>query len=177
MGGELGITTTVGVGSIFRFTLPFATAAEGAAPPPSETASPLPLGKTGRALQILVAEDNRVNQMLVQSMLRKMGHSVEVADDGLAALNKVKAGTFDVVVMDMQMPVMDGEAATAAIRALPPPKRHIPVLALTADVMPEHRERYLAAGVSGLLAKPIDWLALSAELEAVGRASSSEAEP
>jgi CheY-like chemotaxis protein len=68
--------------------------------------------------------------------------------------------------MDMQMPVMDGEDATLAIRALPPPKCNIPILALTADVMPEHRERYLRAGVNAMVAKPIDWGALAAALEA-----------
>ncbi|MEI7607322.1 MAG: response regulator [Rhodospirillaceae bacterium] len=104
-----------------------------------------------------------------------MGHAVDAVEDGLAALNRVTAADYDVVIMDMQMPVMDGEEATAAIRALPRPKGAVPVLALTADVMPEHRERYPAAGVNGLVPKPIDWPSFAAALDACADGRSPEA--
>ncbi len=96
-----------------------------------------------------------------------------MVDTGRAALAALTAGTgtgagtgtFDIVLMDMQMPEMDGSEATRALRALPPPLGRIPVLALTADVLPEHRERFLAAGVDDLVPKPIDWNVLAAALE------------
>ena len=169
MGGEIRVESQPDVGTTFRISLPFAIgkAEDVSSGNIIQAASALPL----RPLSILVAEDNRINRMLVQSMLRKTGHEVTVAEDGRQALAAVIAGDFDIVLMDMQMPEMDGEEATAAIRALPYPKNQIPVLALTADVMVEHRARYLKAGVNDLVAKPIDWEVLSA---ALSKATSKE---
>ena len=164
MGGGISVESKPDVGTTFRITLPFGI--EDAAEFLSDTVVSSPPAQPARQLRILLAEDNRINRMLVQSMLRKSGHEVTVAEDGFQALNAVIAGDFDIVLMDMQMPEMDGEEATAAIRALPPPKNRIPVLALTADVMVEHRGRYLRAGVDDLVAKPIDWKVLSDAIEA-----------
>ena len=161
MGGEIGVDSRPGQGSRFWFTLDLEASSE---PRPAEAAVPAP-GEM-RPLRILLAEDNRINQMLVSAMLTKFGHSVEVADNGRAALAALAERPFDVVLMDMQMPEMDGTEATLAIRALPPPRGRIPVLALTADVLPEHRERFLAAGVDEFVPKPIDWAVLAAALEA-----------
>ena len=165
MGGRVGVESQPGIGSLFWFSLPFKLANQSPRLPVAATTAAAtamePSGQTSRPLRILLAEDNRINQMLIRSMLQKYGHSVEIADNGRQALDAVTNQEFDIVLMDMQMPEMDGEEATAAIRALPPPKNAIPVLALTADVMAEHRARYLRAGVNELVAKPIDWQVLS----------------
>jgi signal transduction histidine kinase/ActR/RegA family two-component response regulator len=168
MGGEIGVQSEPGLGATFWFTLPFALGA-GAVPPDLLPATPPPLPLPWRPLRILLAEDNRINQMLVRSMLQKFGHTVQVVENGRQAVDAVVAGDVDIVLMDMQMPEMDGEQATQAIRALPPPKNRLPVLAFTADVMAENRERYLRAGVNDLVAKPIDWETLSDALEAQTR--------
>ncbi|MEI6559755.1 MAG: ATP-binding protein [Rhodospirillaceae bacterium] len=167
MGGEIGVESRPGAGTTFRFTVRFACAAAETPPPVPVTAAS---ERPPPSLHILLAEDNRINQMLVRSMLQKLGHQVQVVENGRQALDAVSVGAIDVVLMDMQMPEMDGEEATRAIRALPPPRNRIPVLALTADVMAEHRERYLRAGVDDLIPKPIDWNLLADALKAHARA-------
>ncbi len=174
MGGEIGVDAIPGVGATFRVTLPFEIAAAVQSP----AAVPRP-GSTGRErdrcpLRILVAEDNRINRMLVCSMLTKSGHVVTAVENGKEALEAVTADEFDIVLMDMQMPIMDGEEATRAIRALPLPKNGIPILALTADVMTEHCGRYLRAGVDDTIAKPIDWEVLSRALDTFARSPGGE---
>jgi len=163
MGGTIGVDSQPGTGTRFWFTLPFQSAPGDATPRPGKT-SPTETMTVLRPLRILLAEDNRINQMLVSTMLRKAGHTVDVVDNGLLAVAAVTHQTFDVVLMDMQMPEMDGEQATRAIRAFPSAQSRIPIVALTADAMPEHCARYLAAGVNDLVAKPIDWDALLASL-------------
>ena len=164
MGGDIGVQSQPGDGATFWFSLPFDFGDAAVLAAPDSPAIPPAPARPQRPLSILLAEDNRINQMLVRSMLQKFGHSVRVAENGRQALDAVIAEDFDAVLMDMQMPEMDGEEATRRIRALPPPKNRVPVLALTADVMLEHRERYLRAGVDELVAKPIDWLVLSEAL-------------
>ena len=115
----------------------------------------------GRRYRILLAEDNAVNQMLAIRLLEKGGHSVTVAGNGLQALAALEQGPFDLILMDVQMPEMDGLEATAAIRGQERAAgRHIPIIALTAHAMKGDRERCLAAGMDEYLAKPLQVAAL-----------------
>jgi CheY-like chemotaxis protein len=108
------------------------------------------------ALRILVVEDNPVNQRLAQRLLEKHGHAVTVAGNGREALSVLDGAAFDVVLMDVQMPEMDGLEATAAIRSRERGTgRRLPIIALTAQAMIGDRDRCLAAGMDGYLAKPV----------------------
>ena len=113
--------------------------------------------KTTKRLHILLAEDNRVNQLVAARMLEKMGHSVSVADDGKEALSAFESDSFDLVLMDVQMPRMDGFEATKAIRER---ERHtgghVPIVALTAHATGEDRDECVARGMDGYLTKPIN---------------------
>jgi CheY-like chemotaxis protein len=122
-----------------------------------------------RPLNVLVAEDNVINQRVVQAMLTHAGHSVRIAANGVEAVAAVADGTFDAVLMDMQMPVLDGIGATRQIRALPAPKGCVPIIALTADAMTGAREYYVEAGMDDYLSKPISSAALMEMLERLVR--------
>jgi CheY-like chemotaxis protein len=106
-------------------------------------------------LRVLLAEDTPTNQLLVVHALSKRGHEVEVARDGRAAVDFARRRAYDLILMDLQMPGMDGFEAAAAIRELPGLER-TPIIALTAHTMVGDRERYLAAGMEGYLPKPLD---------------------
>jgi two-component system, sensor histidine kinase and response regulator len=109
-----------------------------------------------RRLQVLVAEDNQVNQLVARRIFEKLGHQVTVVNNGREALAAVQAGQFDLIAMDVQMPEMDGLAATGALRELEKTSgTHVPILAMTAHAMKGDRERCLAAGMDGYTSKPI----------------------
>ena len=110
----------------------------------------------GRRLRILLAEDNKINQQLVTMLLRKADHQVDVVENGALAVEAVRAADYDLVLMDVQMPVLDGVEATKRIRALPAPKNRVPIIALTAHAMTGAKEEYLAAEMDDYLPKPID---------------------
>jgi CheY-like chemotaxis protein len=121
-----------------------------------------------RPLKILLAEDNPVNQMTATTMLEKLGHAVTVANNGREAVDKVQGEQFDVVFMDVQMPEMDGLAATGQIRALEKQTRkHVPIVAMTAHAMKGDKERCLEAGMDNYVSKPIRRKELSAVIEAI----------
>jgi CheY-like chemotaxis protein len=105
--------------------------------------------------RVLLVEDNDINQLVASALLADLGLEVEVADDGAIALERVRERDYDAVFMDVQMPVMDGLAATRAIRALPG-RRDLPIIAMTANVMTGDRETCTAAGMNDYLGKPID---------------------
>jgi len=155
MGGEIVVSSAPGTGTTFVFTLPLARAElEPAAPRPAAAAAPPPVTREAGVL-ILLAEDNPVNAKLARKVLEGAGYRVELAEDGLQALARFRAGGCDLVVMDIQMPNMDGIEATRAIRAEEAgSEQHIPILALTANASPEDQERYLAAGMDAFMAKP-----------------------
>ena len=128
-------------------------------------AAPANLPRTGMAgARVLLAEDNDVNRMLATQMLEKLGHHVAVASDGQEALKKVATESFDIVLMDCQMPVMDGYEATGLIRKMSGNARYIPIIALTANAMQGDKEKCLAAGMDGYLSKPFKSAELSAAL-------------
>jgi CheY-like chemotaxis protein len=115
---------------------------------------PVPAAVAPASVRVLVVDDNEVNLLIAREMLLSAGLSVETADNGAEALGRVTGGRFDVVLMDMQMPVMDGLEATRRIRQLPGLQR-LPVLAMTANAMAADRERCLQAGMDEVLVKPI----------------------
>ena len=156
MGGRLWLESAVGQGSTFHVTArmgrrPVAAAASPALPESRPTAP-----TRCAHLRILVAEDNAVNQRLVSRMLEKRGHRVTVVGDGHEVLASLARQAFDLVLMDVQMPVMDGFEAAAQIRAQEQATgQHLPILALTARAMQGDAERCLAAGMDGYLSKPL----------------------
>jgi len=117
-----------------------------------------------RSLAVLLAEDGAVNQLLVKRLLERAGHFVTVVDSGAQAVEAFARSPYDVVLMDLQMPDMDGLEATMSIRARETNGRRVPVIALTAHAMGGDRERCLAAGMDGYLSKPIRADALLASL-------------
>ncbi len=167
MNGQIWAESEPGLGSTFHFTFAMkpgqAPAAEQAAGPPSPTALP------ERPLQILLAEDNLVNQQVVTRLLKRRGHRPTVAANGAEALLLLERGSFDLVLMDVQMPELDGLEATRIIRSgvLSGIDPRIPIIALTAHAMPEDKERFLAEGMTDYLSKPIDDRQLFGSIEAL----------
>ena len=108
-------------------------------------------------LHILVADDNVVNQLLAEAYMFKLGHYCDVVANGVEALRQVQAAHYDLILMDVQMPEMDGPSATRAIRALALPLGGIPIIALTANAMASDRDHYLAAGMDDYVSKPFEF--------------------
>jgi CheY-like chemotaxis protein len=108
-----------------------------------------------RSAHVLVVDDNATNRMVAQALCEMFDCTCESANDGAEAVEAVKGGRFDLVLMDIKMPVMDGVAATRAIRALPGPAGRVPIIALTANAEPEDADGYLAAGMNGVVEKPM----------------------
>ncbi len=161
MGGRIDVQSAPGQGSTFQVVLPLERGEGTAAVAPAPTAPPT----VSRPRRILVAEDNGVNQIIIKAMLEQLGHYCDLVSDGLEVLRQVQAGPYDLVLMDVQMPHMDGEAATRAIRALPGPVARIPIVAMTANAMVQDRAASLAAGMNDHVAKPIDLNLLAQAIE------------
>jgi signal transduction histidine kinase/CheY-like chemotaxis protein len=163
MGGRVAVTSVEGRGSAFSFELPMEwlhpSALVTAATPEAEPALP--------ALRVLAADDNPTNQMLLTAMLEPLGAELVLAADGAEALAAFAGGRFDVVLMDVQMPVMNGVDAAQAMRALEARRglKPTPIVAVSANVMSHQVEEYLAAGMNGFVAKPIEMAALIAAIE------------
>ncbi len=159
MEGEIGCHDASGGGALFWFEIPLrATTMPGAesAMPGGAVAEP----SEQAPQRILVVDDVAANRQIAQAMLRSAGHIVEAAEDGAGALLALSNGSFDAVLMDLQMPGMDGFEVTRRIRALPPPSCAVPVIALTASALPDQIEATRRAGMDAHLAKPIDRQAL-----------------
>jgi signal transduction histidine kinase/FixJ family two-component response regulator/HPt (histidine-containing phosphotransfer) domain-containing protein len=160
MQGEIGVESAPGRGSTFwlELTLPLGELAP-ELPPAHETAA-----EAGRPLRILVAEDNALNQQVALGLLTRQGHVVEIVADGREAVEAVRAQSYDVVLMDVHMPELDGLAATREIRRLGGERGRVPIIALSASVLPTETEQCLAAGMDAHLAKPIAPAALAEAL-------------
>jgi len=151
MGGDIAVSSQAGVGSRFVVTLPLPEVAAPAGAMPGLAADGT---APTRPLRVLVAEDHPVNRAYLEAVLDKLGHQAVFSEDGEQAVRAVQAQEFDVVLMDLHMPLMDGFAAARAIRAMPPPKGELPIIALTADAFQKSQERARQAGMNGFLTKP-----------------------
>jgi signal transduction histidine kinase/FixJ family two-component response regulator len=154
MGGQIGVDSTKGISSAFWFTVCYQPAKKAVVATDRRVA--LDRWVASRPLRILVAEDNAVNQHMIRAFLNKLDHSVEIAKDGQCAIDLLNTGDFDLVLMDIRMPVMDGLEATASIRAMDNPKSNIPIIALTADISAGNISEYMSVGMNAICGKPIE---------------------
>jgi CheY-like chemotaxis protein len=159
MGGEMDFTSREGEGSTFWFEVT-APPAQALVAPVRDVFAEAPLA----GLRALVVDDNATNRLVGVKSLEALGAEAEAADGGEAAIAAVQARPFDIVLMDVNMPGMDGLEATRRIRALAGPASAIPIVALTADVMNHHRLSYMAAGMNGMVPKPFSPSALVSEI-------------
>jgi PAS domain S-box-containing protein len=174
MGGEVGVQSSPGKGSTFYFTVPL-RAAFGEVEGPASAKTSLPDEAGGgegerngdQGVSILLAEDNKINRMVTEKLVEKLGHRIHSVEDGRQAVAEVGNGSYDLVLMDAQMPVMDGIEATHAIRngEAGEKVKDIPIVALTAHALSDEKEHFLSEGMNGFVSKPIDKETLQSVLE------------
>ena len=150
-GGSIQVKSKKGIGSTFGFTLPYRKAKQQTLPPPEEAEVP-----SLNNIRVLLVEDNPSNRMVACSFLGKIGVQVTIAENGLEALRLIQSQSFDIILMDLQMPRMDGYEATQAIRRLGGKFKKLPIIALTADVVSDVKERVVKAGMNDYLSKPFN---------------------
>jgi len=163
MDGKIGFVSTPGLGTTFHFELPFACDE-----PEFILPVPQPTGGCHR-LRVLSAEDSATNQLVIQHYLREAGHDCVGVADGQEAVEAVRSSSYDMILMDVQMPKMDGIEATRWIRDTHGPNRDVPIVIVTAHAMAGDREKFLAAGADDVLHKPITPAALHEALARLAR--------
>ena len=165
MDGDIVVSSVPGRGSTFRFSIRSRPAE--AIPAADALGRPIAeiIGAANVAgddalavsLRLLLAEDNDINRMLISAMLTRLGHRIDAVADGRAVVAALQAADYDVVLLDMEMPVMDGRSTARAIRRMNGPASRLPIVGISADALPEHRDGHMAAGLDAYLTKPIDW--------------------
>ena len=163
MGGRIEVVSTLGRGSTFRFELPLLT---DGAPTPAVHADPRDVALPPKRLRVLLAEDEPVNQMVAASILETLNCQVDIAKDGLQAVEMAGRQQYDIIFMDQHMPGIEGDAATAKIRRRE--TEHTPIIALTAMAMTSARERFLSAGMDDVVSKPITVAMMKAAVDKWG---------
>jgi signal transduction histidine kinase/HPt (histidine-containing phosphotransfer) domain-containing protein/ActR/RegA family two-component response regulator len=151
MGGTIDVDSTPGQGSTFRFDIQLRRVP---AEQPVERTEPA-AAKPDRRLKVLLAEDNPTNRHVATRMLTRLGHSVDAVEDGAKAINATASGNYDVILMDVMMPGVDGLTATRTIRRGQPPGCNIAIIGLTANAQPADREACFASGMNGFVTKPV----------------------
>ncbi len=169
MGGALEATSVQGRGSTFTFSLPLPQVKKGRAAAPAVTVTPQTLSVDARVLRVLAAEDNPTNQLVLKTLLHQAGIEPVLVENGQLAVEAWDAGSFDLILMDIQMPELDGPAAASAIRRreLETGRARTPIIALTANAMSHQHAQYLQAGMDAIVTKPIDVANLFGAIEAV----------
>ena len=156
MGGDIGFVSEEGLGSTFWIAFE--------APAARPVAAPEPLAELLEGVHVLVVEDNATNRLVARTLLTRLGAIVSEAEDGVAGVEAARRGGIDLILMDIQMPHMCGLEATRAIRGLRGAAGRTPIGARTANAMLHQRAEYLAAGMDGMVAKPLSVTALVTEI-------------
>jgi CheY-like chemotaxis protein len=173
MGGEVSVRSLPGQGSCFTASMRCEPGADARheleGPAGFARASSWSTVPQAEGRRILVAEDNEVNQLVIEGLLNLLGHRSSTVGNGRLALERAAEGGWDLILMDMQMPELDGLEATRAIRRLPAPYNRVPIIAMTANAREEDRQACLAAGMNDFLSKPVNVTALQAALACTGK--------